>query len=101
MGCIAFWIEFIFDSIIEGWFSLMQWIVPDKLFGKTFRIILKIFIGLFCCVLFMSMLLGLLALISDDAETRYWGKYMLVVPIIISMIQIGLGIIVRNIGNKK
>ena len=94
MGCILFPFELIFEGIIEGWFYLMQWFVPERVLRKGFRTALKIIVGLF-------MFLGIFALLSDDEYTNYMGKFMVFIPLGISVAQIILGIIVRCITKKK
>ncbi len=79
----------------------MQWIVPEKTFSKGFRTALKIFVGIFTVILFLSMFLGIFALVSDDKDTNRLGKFMVFIPLGISAVQIILGIIVHYITKKK
>ena len=88
VGCILFPFELIFEGIIEGWFYLMQWFVPERVLRKGFRTALKIIVGIF-------------TLLSDDEYTNYMGKFMVFIPLGISVAQIILGIIVRCITKKK
>lgn len=90
-----------FDSVIDGWFALMQWIVPEKTLGKTARTIIKIVVGIFSLLLLVCMVLGIVALLSEDAYTRQVGKYMVFIPLGISILQIVLGIVVRVVGKKN
>ncbi len=101
MGCLFFPIELLFDGIIEGWFYLMQWIVPEKMQNKTVRRILKFVIGFLSVLLMMCMFLGFFAIISDDYDTHQLGKYMVFIPLGISIVQIIFGIIVKIINKKK
>lgn len=101
MGCLGFLLELIFDSVLEGYFALMQWIVPQKWIGKHFRTALKIIVGIFTCLLFIIMFLGFFALISDDADTKIWGRYMVYIPLAISVVQILFGVVLRIITRKK
>ena len=93
--------ELIGDAIIDMWFAVMQWIIPEKALTKYVRSILKVIIGVFSCLLFISMVLGLFAIVSDNVYTSEIGKYMVFVPLCISVIQISLGIVVRIISKKK
>lgn len=95
MGCLLLPFELIFDAIMDGWFFLMQLIVPENKFSKGLRIILKILVGAFTIILFVIMFLGVFAILSDDADTRQLGKWMILVPLGLSVIQIVAGIIVR------
>ena len=94
-------LELIFEAIIDGCFYSMQRIIPEKWLGKNFRIILKILVGIFSVILFISIFLGLFALISDDSDTKEIGRYLVFIPLAISGFQIFLGIIVHIITNKK
>lgn len=101
MGCLLFPLELIGDAIIDGYIYLMEMIVPEKVLGKGMRIALKIIVGIFTVLLLFMMLLGLIALWSEDKDTRELGKYMVFIPLGISVLQIALGIIVRMITKRK
>ena len=94
-------LELIGDMLVDMWFVVMQWIVPEKILGKRIRSILKFIIGVFSCIMLITMVLGLFAVISDDAYTKHIGKYMIFISLGISVIQIVLGIIVRTTARKK
>ncbi len=93
--------ELLGDAIIDGWFFLMEWIIPEKYFSKTFQIVLKIFVGVFSALLFIIMVCGVFAIISSDPYTHQIGKYMLFIPLGVSAVQIVLGIVVRITTKKK
>lgn len=101
MGCLFFPLELLVDGIIEGWFYLMAWIIPDRYITRTLRIVLKVFVWIFSGLLFVIMFLGIFAIISPDPDTHLLGKYMILIPLGISAIQILLGVIVRIISNRK
>ena len=101
MGCLFFPLELLIDGIIEGWFYLMEWIIPDRYITRTLRIVLKVFVWIFSALLFIIMFLGFFAIISPDTDTHLLGKYMVFIPLGISVIQIAFGIIVRIISKKK
>ena len=101
MGCLFFPLELLADGIIDGWFLLMEWIVPEKYLSRRLRIVLKVFVWIFSCLLFFIMVLGVFAIISPDPDTHLLGKYMVFIPLGISAVQILLGIIVRIISKKK
>ena len=101
MGCLFFPLELLADGIIDGWFLLMEWIVPEKYPSRRLRIVLKVFVWIFSCLLFFTMVLGVFAIISPDPDTHLLGKYMVFIPLGISAVQILLGIIVRIISKKK
>ena len=101
MGCLFFPLELLVDGIIEGWFYLMEWIIPERYITRTVRIVLKVFVWILSSLLFVIMFLGVFAIISPDSDTHLLGKYMILIPLGISAIQILLGIIVRIISKKK
>ncbi len=93
MGCLGFVLEAIGDGLVEGWFELMQWLIPEKMKRKKLRFVMKTVCYIFSMVLFLVFLFGVFALLSDDPETRRWGKYMVFIPAGISILQISAGII--------
>lgn len=101
MGCLLFPFELLFDGAIEGWLYLMQWIVPEKGLSRGLCIGLKILVGIFTIVLLISMILGIFALISEDEYVNYIGKFMVFIPLGISVVQIVFGIIFRFVSKKK
>ena len=101
MGCLLFPLELLIDGIIEGWFYLMEWIIPEKYLSRTFRVIFKVLVWIFSGLLLFTMLLGIFAVISSDPDTHLLGKYMIFIPLGISAVQIILGIVVRIISKKK
>ena len=101
MGCLLFPLELLVDGIIEGWFYLMEWIIPERYLTRTFRIVLKVFVWIFSALLLFVIFLGIFAIISPDPDTHLLGKYMVFMPLGISAVQILLGIIVRVISKKK
>lgn len=101
MGCLFLPFEWLLESILDGWFCLMQWIVPSKKLGKGTRAFLKILAFIFSLIFFVSMVLGGLAFISDNQFTHQMGKYLLFIPLGISAVQIIFGIIIRYIEKHK
>ena len=101
MGCLFFPLEIMVDGIVEGWFFLMEWIVPKRYISHALQNVLKILVWIFSALLFLIMMLGVFAIISPDPYTHEMGKYMIFIPLGISAIQIALGIVVRIISKKK
>ncbi|MEE1017908.1 MAG: hypothetical protein UH824_00310 [Acutalibacteraceae bacterium] len=96
-----FILELIIDAIVDCWFDLMEWIVPEKSIGIKAQIILNMIVFIFTLLLFITLIFGIFAIFSDDPYIRLIGKYMVFIPLCISAVQIILGIIVRVIENKK
>ena len=101
MGCLLLPFELIFDLIFDGWINLMQMIVPERTSNKNFRIILKILVYIFTSVLLFSIVIGLFALILNDENINRIGKYMIFIPVVISIVQIVCGIIARCIRKRE
>ena len=101
MGCLFFPLKLFGDAIIEGWFFLMEWIIPERYLSRTIRTVLRILVWVFSALLLFIMLLGVFALISDDIYVRQIGKYMLFIPLGISAVQIIFGIIVRIVSKRE
>jgi len=101
MGCLFFPLELLVDAIIEGWFFLMEWIIPERYLSRTFRTVLRILVWVFSALLLFVMLLGVFALISNDIYVKQIGKYMFFIPLGISAVQIIFGIIVRIVSKRK
>lgn len=91
-----FLIELIGDAIVDMWFYAMERIVPEKTLSKGTRIVLKLIVSVFSLLLFMTMVLGIFAVISDDPSTRQAGRCMIFIPLGISAVQILFGIAVRK-----
>lgn len=91
MGRLGFLLEFIFESIVEGYFALMQWIVPKRWIGQHFQTALKVIIGIFTGLLLVVMFLGFFALISEDADAKNLGRNMVYISLAISFVQISSG----------
>ena len=70
MGCLFFPLELLVDGIIEGWFYLMEWIIPERYITRTVRIVLKVFVWILSSLLFVIMFLGVFAIISPDPDTQ-------------------------------
>ena len=93
-------IEFTVLLIVELWFRLMQLIIPERFQGKL-RKVIKILAYVFSFVLFALIFISLIGLIFGDEYTQIVSKKMFFICFGISAVQIGLGIIVRNINKKK
>lgn len=100
MSCLLLPLELVFDFIIEGWFSLMQWILPKDTFSTGFRILLRFLIGIFSIILLVIFFIGILAAIATEATVFDLWK-LIFIPLGISTIQIILGIVVRCIKKKN
>ena len=99
-----FFIDLLFQMIIEGWLALMQWIVPGKI-NKKMRIVLKVIVLIFSMILLFFILLGVLALlislVSGDMVVRKLSLYLIFIPLGISLIQIIFGVVMRAVNKKK
>ncbi len=101
MGCLSFLIDFIVLSIVEFWFRLMQLLIPERMQSKNLRKIIKVLVFIFSCILFVLMIIALVGMIFGDDYTRMVSKKMFFILLGTSAVQIGLGLIVRNINKKE
>jgi len=92
--------ELIIDLIFDGWFSVMAWIIPEKHFGKAATIILKVIVGIFSCALLTIFLIGVFGALFTEATIIDLWQWIFI-PLGFSLVQIGLGIIVRINTRKK
>lgn len=99
MGCLLLPFELIFDLIIEGWFSLMQWVVPKKTISTGFCTAFKILIGIYSAILMVIFIIGILCAIATELTVFDLWK-LIFIPLGLSVIQIVLGIVVRCITKK-
>lgn len=104
MGCLAeillLPLELLVDWIFESWFSLMQWIIPEKRFSKKTENILKVIVFVFSMVLLVTFIIGMLAAALTEATVLELWKLTLL-PLGISLVQIILGVIVRIVKRRK
>ena len=101
MGCLFFPLELLVEAIIEGWFFLMERIIPERYLSRTLRTVLRIFVWVFSAFLLFVMLLGVFAITSNDIYVKQIGKYMFFIPLGISAVQIFFGIIVCIVSKRK
>ena len=104
MGCLLeallFPFELLFDFIVDGYFQLMQMIVPDKFITTGTRIILKVIVYIFSIAVLVVFILGvLIALLTEATVLDLWK--LIFIPLGIVVIQILLGLIIRCITRKK
>ena len=100
MGCLSFFLEFAVLYIVEFWFGLMQLIIPEKLQGNL-RKVIKIFVYILSFILFALIFISIFGMIFGDEYTQIVSKKIFFVSFGISVMQIGLGMIVRSINKKK
>ena len=93
-------IEYLLELIIDGWFSLMQWIIPEKFINKGIKIVLRVIVWIVSFALLVILIIGLLAALLTEATVFDLWK-LIFIPLAISLVQIILGVVVRYVINKK
>ena len=89
-----FFLEFLFDSILEGWLHLMGWIVPEERLKPVHAFLLQIGVMIFSAILIFVFLFGVFVVAVADVPLKdFWIPIFL--PLGISALQIGAGIILR------
>ena len=101
MGCLFFPLELLSEAILDGWFYLMEQIIPEKYISKKLQGFLRFLVWTFCAILLCAMLVGIGCFLSDDADTRQFGKALIFITLAVSAVQIIAGIIVRIISKNK
>ncbi len=96
MGCLIEIIgEAFVEIIVEGWCRLMCLVLPeDKLSPKKYKLI-KGLVAVWCVVLFVSVIIGLIIATSSEVAMWKWGLCLIIIPIVSSALQIIIGIIFR------
>ncbi len=100
-GCLFFPFELLSEAILDGWFYLMEMIIPEKYISRRFQRFLKFLVRTFCTIMLCAMMVGFCASLSYDADTKQFGKYLLFITLAISAVQILIGFIVRAVSIKK
>ncbi len=100
-GCLFFPLELLVEGIIDGWFYLMELIIPEKYISRKLHSFFKFLVWTFCAILLCAIMVGFGAFLSDDADTKQFGKHLLFITLVISAVQILIGIIVRTVTKKK
>ena len=100
MGCLSFLIDLIVTSVFELWFGAMQLIIPQKFQGGLKKV-LKILVYIVSFVLLGLMFVAITRMIFGDEYTQMISEKLFCISFGISAIQIGLGLIIRNVGKKK
>ncbi len=102
MGCILeFLIEFVLESIFEGYVYLMTLIIPKYKFKPWVEGILKVFIAVLSVILLIALVLGLFMIGDADPEVKSTGKILVFGSLGIVAFHIVLTIIVRFLTKKR
>ena len=103
MGCLVELVfEVLFEGIVEGWFALGQWIVPEKTLSPKARRVIKGIAFTVSALCFLSIFIGgIMWLADDDPMERTVAKYMVLIPLILSGAQVLLGVLVRAKEKRK
>lgn len=89
-------VEFFIDGIVESWLWLMTRIVPEKRLSQKAATVLKIIATGFSVLLLLTAVIGILAVLSDDPLTKNVGRYLIMIPLLLSATQILVGVWTRK-----
>ncbi|MBE6788736.1 MAG: hypothetical protein E7539_03630 [Ruminococcaceae bacterium] len=96
MGCILeFLIEFVLESVFEGYVYLMTLIIPKYKFKPWVEVVLKVFIAVFSVALLIAIISGLFMIGDADPEVKSIGKILVFGSFGIIAFHIILTVIVR------
>ena len=106
MGCLM---EFFLEVFVEGIFELafycylklMQLIVPEKSISEKSKRVIKNTIKVIACLLFLTVLVGLVFLTETHTVLHTVGQYMTFIPLGIIALEIVLGIVFKIISHRK
>lgn len=95
-----FFLEFLFDSILEGWLHLMGWIVPEERLKPVHAFLLQIGVMIFSAILIFVFLFGVFVVAVADVPLKdFWIPIF--VPLGIMVLQMIAGICVRISSRRK
>ena len=106
MGCL---LELFLEVFIEGMLNVVMYFylklahvfIPDKEISNKKRKKIRNAITTFSCLLFISMIIGVLFLLPPSLTLNNIGKCMVFIPLSIIVLQIVLGIVVVVVKNIK
>lgn len=101
MGCLFGFPSFIIDCLDFIYEELMLMILPNKKISPIVHAILELTITAFSGLCIVSFFLGLIMQINDDSFTRYIGRYLIFIPLGLSVLQIVLGVVVKIRSKRK
>ncbi|MBR5263745.1 MAG: hypothetical protein IKV50_03520 [Clostridia bacterium] len=89
-----FFMEFLFDSIMEGWLLLLKWFIPEEKLKPKHTVFLHTIVLIVSAIMMLVFLFGVFVVVFTDAPLQdFWIPIFL--PLGISALQIGAGIILR------
>ena len=99
MGClfdifIQIFIEGILNLVIFIYLKLAHMLVPNKKISEKTETQVRDIITIVSGLLFLSLCIGLILLLPDDAALNAIGKYMTFIPLSIIGLQVILSIVV-------
>ena len=99
MGClfeifIEIFIEGILNLVMFIYLKLAHMLVPNKQISKKTETKVRNIITIVSVLLVLSLLIGLIFLLTDDAAFNAIGKYMTFIPLSIIGLQVVLSIVV-------
>ncbi len=95
-----FFLEFLFDSIFEGWMLLMGWIIPEERLKPIHVFLLHAVVLIFSAILLFVFLIGVFVVAFTDVPLKdFWIPIF--VPLGIMVLQIIAGICVRISSRRK
>ena len=106
MGCL---LEFFIEVFVEGIFELafycylklMQLIVPEKSVTEKAKRVIKNTIKVIACLLFLTVLVGLVFLTETHSVLHTIGKYLTFIPLGIIALEIVLSIVFKLVSHCK
>lgn len=96
------WIlDLLLEISVESYLKLMLFIVPERLRSDKLQTALRVIFKIIAVLLLISAFFGIFACLSADEEARLLGRQMVRLPLIVSGVQIALGLLIRLFGKRK
>ncbi len=88
-----FLIEFVLEIFVEGYLEIMVALIPkDSLNPKVYKF-LKVLCAVISAVCVIALMVGFMAMISNDTQEKIGGRYVFFIALSFTLIQITIGAI--------
>ena len=106
MGCLIellgeLFIEIVLGGLFHIYSGLMSLIVPDSMQSQKLKKRIENTIKAACAILLLILVIGVILMLCDIPSAEHIGKWMVYPVLMISALQIILGIIVRILLHRK
>lgn len=102
MGCLfevlfEVLVEGVLEGIVYGYIKLMSLIVPAHMVSEKTKNRIGIVVKVYAVILMVAIVIGLILLLQNDLYIKNIGRYCIFISLILSGIQVVLGMISKII----